>query len=481
MNAPLRRVAMAVFVLFTLLFINLNYVQVVKGGEYRRDPHNKRVQLQAYERERGSIVVDGKAIALSKPTTGRLKYQRYYPAGKLYAPVTGYKSLVYASSGIEEAEEPVLSGDDDRLFVRRVSDIVTGRRPVGGSVLLTLREKIQASAYNALGNHTGAVVALDPKSGQILALVSKQSYDPEPLASHDLAVERKAWGQYQADPDKPMLNRALRDTYPPGSTFKVIMSAAALSGGFSPDTKIPSPRSYTAPGTTTPIRNFAGESCTGDTSSLADALRVSCNTAFAQLGVRLGADKVRSQAHAFGFDQQAPSVPLDTLPSQVGDLADLPSLAQSSIGQRNVRMTPLQGAMIAAGVANNGRVMKPYLVKEITAPDLSPLDTTRPEEFSQATSPEVAAQLQQMMVGVVERGTGTAAKLSGVTVGGKTGTAENGGGQRDTLWFIGFAIVDNNPVAAVAVVLDRAGGSSAAATRIAGSVLRSAVAVQGGK
>jgi peptidoglycan glycosyltransferase len=472
---------MAVFVLFTLLFVNLNYVQVVKGGEYRRDPHNKRVQLQAYERERGSIVVDGKAIALSKPTGGRLKYQRFYPAGRLYAPVTGYKSLLYASSGIEEAEEPVLSGDDDRLFVRRVSDIVTGRRPVGGSVLLTLRERVQASAYSALGNNTGAVVALDPTSGQILALVSRKSYDPGPLASHDLAVERKAWAQYQADPGKPMLNRALRDTYPPGSTFKVIMSAAALSAGLSPESKIPSPRSYTAPGTTTPIRNFAGESCTGDTSSLADALRVSCNTAFAELGVRLGADKVRSQAHAFGFDQQAPSVPLETLPSQVGDLADLPSLAQSSIGQRNVRMTPLQGAMIAAGVANNGRVMKPYLVKEITAPDLSPLDTTKPVEFSQATTPEVAAQLQQMMVGVVERGTGTAAQLPGVTVGGKTGTAQNGGDQRDTLWFIGFAIVNNTPVAAVAVVLDRAGGSSAAATRIAGTVLQSAIAAQGGK
>ncbi|HEV7823932.1 MAG TPA: penicillin-binding protein 2 [Mycobacteriales bacterium] len=480
MNAPIRRVAMAVFVLFTLLFVNLNYVQVVKGGEYRGNPLNKRVQLQAYERERGAIVVDGQAIAFSRPTTGELKYERRYPAGELYAPVTGYKSLLYGETGIEQAEESVLSGDDDRLFVRRVSDIVTGRRPVGGSVVLTLRQTVQAAAYKALGNRAGAVVALDPKTGGILALVSRASYDPNPLVKHDLDVEREAWTRLSADPDKPMLNRALRETYPPGSTFKVVVSAAALAEGLTPASKIPAGRSYTAPGTRTPIRNFAGTNCTGDPTTLDLALTVSCNTAFAQLGVRLGAGTVARQAHAFGFDQAAPAVPLDTVRSEFGSPADAPSLAQSSIGQRDVRMTPLQGAMIAAGVANNGTVMKPYLVREITAPDLSTLDTTSPEEFSRATTPEVAADLQRMMIGVVERGTGGAARLSGVTVGGKTGTAENGGGRRDTLWFIGFAIVDNTPVAAVAVVLDQAGGSSAEATRIAGTVLQSAVAAQGG-
>jgi peptidoglycan glycosyltransferase len=472
---------MAVFALFTLLFVNLNYVQVVKGGDYRRDPLNKRVQLQAYERERGAIVVDGQAIAFSQPTKGELKYERRYPAGKLYADVTGYKSLIYGESGIEQAEESVLSGDDDRLFVRRVSDIVTGRRPVGGSVVLTLRRQVQASAYKALGSRVGAVVALDPKTGGILGLVSRPSYDPTPLASHDLAVEKKAWAELQADPDKPMLNRALRDTYPPGSTFKVVVSAAALAQGYTPSSRIPAGRSYTPPGTTSPIRNFAGTDCTGNPTTLLSALTVSCNTAYAQLGVRLGTDTVRRQARAFGFDQNAPAVPLETVDSTLGPIADVPSLAQSSIGQRDVRMTPLQGAMIAAGVANNGTVMKPYLVREITAPDLSTLATTQPEEFSRAMSPEVAAQLQGMMVNVVERGTGGAARLAGVTVGGKTGTAENGGGRRDTLWFIGYAIVNNTPVAAVAVVLDQAGGSSAEATRIAGTVLQAAVAAQGGR
>ena len=481
MNAPLRRVAMAVFVLFTLLFVNLNYVQVVKGGEYRQDPKNKRVQLQAYERERGPIVVDGRAIAFSRATKGELKYERRYPAGQLYAPVTGYKSLLYGEAGIEQAEESVLSGDDDRLFVRRVSDIVTGRRPVGGSVQLTLRRAVQTAAYNALGDRKGAVVALDPKTGAILAMVSRQSYDPTPLASHNLDEEKAAWTQLQNSPEKPMLNRALRETYPPGSTFKVVVSAAALANGFTPATRIPAPRSYTAPGTRTPIRNFAGESCTSDPSTLIAALTVSCNTAFAGLGVRLGPDAIRSQAKAFGFDQEAPAVPLPAVDSTVGDLADTPSLAQSSIGQRNVRMTPLQGAMIAGGVANNGVVMTPYLVRQITAPDLSPLDTTQPDQFSRATSPEVAAQLQEMMVSVVERGTGTAAQLSGVTVGGKTGTAENGAGRKDTLWFIGFAMVGGSPVAAVAVVLDQAGGSSANATEIAGTVLDAAVSAQGGK
>ncbi|HEY0486928.1 MAG TPA: penicillin-binding transpeptidase domain-containing protein [Mycobacteriales bacterium] len=480
MNAPIRRVAMAVFVLFTLLFVNLNYVQVVKGGDYRRNPLNKRVQLQAYERERGAIVVDGQAIAYSVATKGELKYERRYSAGELYAPVTGYKSLLYGETGIEQAEEPVLSGDDDRLFVRRISDMVTGRRPVGGSVILTLRQRVQAAAYKALGNNTGAVVALDPKTGAILAAVSRQSYDPNPLVKHDVNVERKAWERLSADPDKPMLNRALRDTYPPGSTFKVVVSAAALANGYTPDSKIPAGLSYTAPGTRTPIRNFAGTDCTGNPTTLLSALTVSCNTAYAQLGVRLGADRVAAQAHAFGFDQKAPSVPLDAVDSHFGNPMDAPSLAQSSIGQRDVRMTPLQGAMIAAGVANNGTVMKPYLVREITAPDLSTLDTTAPAEFSRAMSPEVAAPLRQMMVNVVEKGTGRAAQLSGVTVGGKTGTAQNGPGLRDTLWFIGFAIVGNTPVAAVAVVLDQAGGSSAQATRIAGTVLQQAVSVQGG-
>jgi peptidoglycan glycosyltransferase len=471
---------MAVFVLFTLLFVNLNYVQVVKGGEYRHHQLNKRVQLQAYERERGAIVVDGQAIAFSKATDGELKYERRYPAGALYSPVTGYKSLLYGETGIEQAEESVLSGDDDRLFVRRVSDIVTGRRPVGGSVVLTLRQQIQTAAYRALGDRAGAVVALDPKTGGILALVSRASYDPNPLVRHDLDVERKAWERLSEDPDKPMLNRALRETYPPGSTFKVVVSAAALAEGYSPSSRLPAGLTYTAPGTRTPIRNFAGERCTGDPTTLAAALTVSCNTAFARLGVKLGADTVARQARAFGFDQEAPAVPLDTVRSTFGGPADAPALAQSSIGQRDVRMTPLQGAMIAAGVANNGTVMKPYLVREITAPDLSTLDTTTPEEFSRATTPEAAAELHEMMVSVVERGTGGAARLSGVTVGGKTGTAENGEGRKDTLWFIGFAVVDNTPVAAVAVVLDQAGGSSSEATRIAGTVLEAAVAAQGG-
>jgi peptidoglycan glycosyltransferase len=480
-NAPLRRVAMAVFVLFTLLFVNLNYVQVVKGGEYRNHEKNRRVLLQAYERQRGMIVVDGRAIAHSRATGGELKFERRYPAPLLYSPVTGYKSLKYGDSGIEQAEEPVLSGDDDRLFVRRVSDIVTGRRPVGGNVQLTLRRAVQEAAYDALGARRGAVVALEPTTGKILALVSRPSYDPNPLASHDLAEETRAWDRLNSDPQKPMLNRALRETYPPGSTFKVVVSAAALANGYTPSSRIPAPRSYTAPGTRTPIRNFAGTSCTSDPSSLIAALTVSCNTAFAQLGVRLGADEIRKQARAFGFDQKAPATPLPAVDSTVGPMADAPSLAQSSIGQRNVRATPLQAAMIAAGVANNGVVMTPYLVQKITAPDLSPLDTTPEKEFSRATTPEVAAQLQEMMVSVVERGTGTAARVSGVRVGGKTGTAENGGGRRDTLWFIGFAMKDGEPVAAVAVVLDQAGGSSAKASQIAGTVLEAAVSAQGGK
>lgn len=480
MNAPLRRVAIAVFVLFGLLFVNLNYVQFVRDDELRGDSRNNRVLLQAYERQRGDVVVDGQAVAQSQATDGRLKYLRTYPARGLYAHVVGYESLVFGDAGIESAREKVLSGDDDRLFVRRVSDTITGRSPRGGNVVLTLGRRTQQAAYEALGSRKGAIVALDPRTGAVLASVTGPTFDPNPLASHDREVVRQQWERLQADPAKPLLNRALTETYPPGSTFKVVVSAAALANGSTPDTQVPSPRSFTPPQTTNPITNFGESSCGGATISLQQALTISCNTSYAKLGLDLGEATVRRQAEAFGFEQDGLEIPLPTAPSRLGPMADPPSLAQSSIGQRDVRMTPLQGALIAGAVARNGSMMRPFLIKELQGPDFSTLDRTEPAELRQSVSPEVAAGLQQMMVSVVEDGTGRNARIDGATVGGKTGTAQNGEGNKDHSWFIGYVVKDNEPVAAVAVVLEN-NGTSKEAAGLAGDVLEAAIRDQGAR
>lgn len=482
MNAPLRRVAIAVFVLFGLLFANLTYVQFFKSEELKTNSLNRRVQLQEYDRQRGSIVVNGQAIAASVETDDRLKYLRKYSAPELYSHATGYKSPQYGTAGIESSEDSVLSGDDDRLFVRRVSDIVTGRQPKGGNVVLSLNPQAQQTAFEQLNGRRGAIVALDPRTGAILASVSGPSYDPNDLSNHDSEAQQNAWDELNADANKPLLNRALNETYPPGSTFKVVVSAAAIKDGYTAETKVPSPLRYTPEQTTNYIQNYNGTSCGGDEVTLADALRVSCNTAYSQLGVKLGREKVMDTARDFGFEDENLQVPQGVATSQLGDMDDPPKLAQSSIGQRDVTMTPLQGAMIAAAVANNGTLMQPYMVQEVQAPDLSTLANTEPKTKSRPLTSEQAAELQKMMIGVVEDGTGQAAQIgNGIVVGGKTGTAEDGNERQSHSWFIAFAMKDNVPVAAVAVVLENAGTSSSVPSKVAGEVLRSIVASQGSR
>ncbi|GAA1677506.1 D,D-transpeptidase PbpA [Fodinicola feengrottensis] len=480
MNAPIRRVAVSVMVLFALLFINLNYVQFIKAGAYRTDPRNPRTLIQDFNRKRGQIVnADGQAIASVQQTSGKLKYLRTYPAGPLYAAVTGYDSVSYGKTGLEADQDPILSGDSDQLFVRRLSDLVTGRQPQGGNVIVTVKQKVQQAAFDGLAAQSqfrGAVVALDPRTGAILAETSSPSFDPNQLSTHDSASEKSAFTRLNSDEtNSPLLNKALKESYPPGSTFKTIVSAAALANGFNPQTKVPAGLQYVAPGTSTPIKNDDGTACTGDPTTLLDALRVSCNTAYAHLGVTLGTDKIRKQANAFGFDADISNDSIHAAQSKLGAIVDQPSLAQSSIGQRDVRMTPLQGAMIAGAVANNGTEMKPYLVSDVQGPDLLSLGKTSPSQYGQPMTPAVAQQLQQMMQSVVSDGTGKKAQISGVTVGGKTGTAQNGDGKQDTVWFIGYAIDGGKPVAAVAVVLDQAGGSSSVPTAIGGKVLQAAV------
>jgi peptidoglycan glycosyltransferase len=461
-NAPLRKVAISVLVLFTLLIVNVNIIQVVRADSLRKNERNTRQLIEEYSRPRGAIVVAGNEIASSVPTDDTLKYQRTYANGPLYAPVTGYYSVLFGQRALEKAENDVLAGTDPRLALRRLGDIFTGRDPSGGNIELTLDPATQQAAMDGLNGATGAVVALDPTTGKILALASTPSYDPNQLSSHDPAAMRAYQesitpAEGSKDPD-PTTNQATSERYPPGSIFKVVVSAAALaSGKYTPETTVPAPDQLALPGSSRPLINYNGESCNGGADqTLIDALTTSCNTAFGQLGMDLGEDTVRDMAEAFGINGEGFDTPLPVVPSTIGDVVDDAALAQTSIGQKDVAVTPMQAAMIAAAVANDGKLMKPYLVDSIQAPDLTVVDQTDPDEMSQPISSDVAGQLTQMMTSVVDHGTGKKARIDGVEVAGKTGTAQNAG--PDHNWFIGFAPAAD-PKIAVAVFIRNGGGT----------------------
>ncbi len=464
MRTPLRRVAIAVLIGFGLLLVNVNYVQVVEAGSLKKDPHNGRVLIQQFARPRGPIVVGGTAVARSVKTNDALRYLRTYPGGARYAAVTGFFSFVYGATALERTENSLLSGTDDRLALKRLSDLITGREPQGAAVVLTLNPAAQRAAVDGLHGRPGAVVALDPRTGAILALASSPSYDPNPLSTHNGASITAAYQKLSKDPDAPLLNRATMQTYPPGSLFKVVTAAAALSSGrYKPDTRIPAPRVLDLPQTTKNLTNFGGESCgDGKTDTLSHALQISCNTAFGGLGLALGADALAARAKAFGFGSGY-SVPLPVTNSVFPSSLDAPQTAQSAIGQFDVRLTPMEAAMIAAAVANHGSLMKPHLISEVKAPDLSTLEVATPQELTRAVTPEVADQLTAMMQLVVDQGTGRAARISGIAVAGKTGTAQHAAGQPPHAWFIGFAPA-SSPRVAVAVLVENGGGAGSDAT-----------------
>lgn len=457
MNKPLRRVALACLLLFGILLLNANVQQFVLADERRSDPANRRVLLDEYSRERGPILVASEEIVSSSKTDDDLQYLREYAQGPLYAPITGYYSFIFGASGVEAAEREVLAGTDDRLFVRRIADLITGEQPEGGSVLLTLNAAAQQAAYDGLGSQKGAVVALNPQTGAILAMASTPSYDPNLLATHDGTQLQENWDLLNADPDRPLVNRALRETYPPGSTFKIITAAAALAtGDYDPDdTELFAPDELDLPLTDAVLPNQGGSSCAADEQiSLRDALRISCNTAFGNLGLELGAEALQDQAERFGFNSTV-EIPMTSAESVFPSDINEPQTAQSAIGQFDVRATPLQMAMMIGAIANEGVVMKPYVVQEVRAPDLSPLATATPEELSEAVSEGVAADLVSMLVSVVEDGTGRNAQIEGVEVGGKTGTAQTAPGVPPYAWFVSFAPA-NNPTVAVAVLIEQA-------------------------
>jgi peptidoglycan glycosyltransferase len=477
-NRPIRRVATAALVLFALLFLNVNYLQVVRAQSLRDNPRNNRLLLDEYGRARGDIIAGRSTLVESRETKDRLKYLRVYTGGRAdaaaaFAPVTGWYSLVYGATGVERAYDDTLSGQDDRLFVRRLSDILTGRQPQGGSVVLTVDPDLQQLAMRLLGGRRGSVVALDPRTGAVLALVSSPSFDPNVLSSHDPGKIRTTYERLSKQADKPLLDRATEEVYPPGSTFKVITAAAALEAGMTPDTQLDCSSSIPLPQTRIRLRNFSGESCAPKV-TLTEALQHSYNTTFASLGMKVGADKLQDMAEKFGFNAR-PDFALRSVASAFPQGLNVPQTAQSAIGQYDVRATPLQMALVAAAVANDGRLMRPYIVGRTLAPDLTDLEKTEPREQAKVFSKATADALTSMMVAVVQGGTGTRARIPGVTVAGKTGTAQNAGPAH--AWFVGFAPAEA-PRIAVAVIVENGGGGGDNATggRVAAPVAQQVMA-----
>jgi peptidoglycan glycosyltransferase len=476
-NGPLRRVSTVVALLFAALFISTTLIQVIFAPSINARPDNRRTLLDNYSRQRGAILVGDQSVAVSQPTPNEeIKYLRSYPQPLPYSHVTGYFSYTYgAGGGLEGSADDLLSGSSSQFFYTRVTDLLAGKQPVGATVQTTINPKAQDAADKALGNQRGAVVALDPKTGAILALVSHPQYDPNRLSAHDQASVVKAWNELNADPTQPLVNRAIGgNLYPPGSVFKIVTASAALENGkVDPSTQIPAPGVMDLPQTTAGLPNYDRQPCgPNNQTTLQHALEISCNTAMGYLGMQVGAQGLADQAAKFGFGSTL-RIPTRVEPSRFPTGINQAQTAQSAIGQFDVRVTPLQVAMVSAGIANGGTVMRPYLINQVLSADLQTLDRTSPERLGTAVSSQTAATLTQMLVAVVDQGTGTPAKINGVQVAGKTGTAEQGNGKPPHAWFTAFAPA-NDPKVAVAVVVEDGGnaGNEAAGGRLAGPIAK---------
>ncbi|MFD7864751.1 penicillin-binding transpeptidase domain-containing protein [Streptomyces sp. NPDC059783] len=479
----IRRAAAFCLLLLVALLLNAARVQVLDADELDDNPANRRTTIARYDQPRGNILVGGRPVTGSKDTGEQLAWERTYRDGPLYAPVTGYASQTYGTTLLENAEDDVLAGTDPMLAPLPFwNEITRGRQP-GGNVVTTIREAVQRAAYQGLDGRRGAVAAIEPTSGRILALVSTPSYDPGLLSGTGTAVT-DAWRELNAADSQPMLNRAIRQTYPPGSAFKIVTAAAALDAEVvtDPDAPTDTPVPYVLPGTTTTLPN---ESRGCEEASLADAIRVSCNTVMAHLGVEVGLEGMVEAAGRFGFNDTGLRIPSGVAKSNFDTEMSDDQLALSSIGQFDTTATPLQMAMVASAVANGGELMAPHLVERTTTHGGSTVRTTGARTYHRAMNPMTAVRLRQMMIDVVRDGTGTNAAIDGVTVGGKTGTAQHGVDNSGTpyAWFISWAQAPDSgrPAVAVAVVVedaaaDRAdisGGGSAAP--IARSVMEAAL------
>lgn len=478
MDKPIRRLGLGLLIMFSALFLKLNHIQVVRAESLSNNPANTRKMTKDFSRDRGIIeTADGVVLAQSVPVDDAFKRLRQYPEKDLFAHLTGYFSFTYGAEGLERTYNDDLAGRTARIS--NVRDLLADRTRTG-NLKITATKRLQQVAKDALGNRKGAIVALNPQDGAVLAMWSYPSFDPNPLAGHSTKAVQESWNALNTNPEKPLLARTYRERYFPGSTFKVVTAAAVLEK--QPDLATrpyPVLRELKLPQTNRTLRNFGGGSCGG---TLPDLLKVSCNTGFAQIGLDLGPDNLGDEAKAFGFGDKPP-LDLPAVATSVFSDADFdkdkPALARSAIGQQDVSASPLQMALVAAGVANQGTIMKPHLLAEIRDSEGNVVEQAKPEVWQRAMSPQNAAALRDMMVEVVRSGTATRAAVPGVQVAAKTGTAQTVG-DNSHAWIIAFAPADN-PTVAVAVIVESQPGlgdnvtGGRIAAPIASTVLRAAL------
>ena len=480
MNKSLRQLFNAVIVLFVILGISSTIIMVVRANSLNADSRNMRALYHEYAAPRGAILAsDGTVMAMSDPIDDSFQYQRKYMNGNVYAPVTGYYSITSpADRGIEASRDRLLSGQSDSLWMDRAKSLFTGTQNKGASIETSINPRMQETAYRMLGGMSGSVVAIEPSTGRILAMVSTPSYDPGALTGHDSSDASRAYQELARRADNPMLNRATSQLYPPGSTFKVVVAAAALeSGQYSPDSEIPAGASYTLPGTAYDMTNATatGDGVNGKI-SMQDALAYSSNTAFSQLGVSLGGKTIADQAKKFGYGStitldgtNSSGSPMRAVASKFPGEQTPDKIALASIGQGDTLATPLQDAMIAAAVANGGKLMQPTLVDRVRSSDLSVISETTPSVYSQTFSADTSQALTQMMEGVTTKSYPDL-QIPGMQVASKSGTAQIGADNTSNDgWMIGFAPADK-PKVAVAVVVH---GISSYGMEIAGPIMKS--------
>jgi len=480
-NARIRRLGIALCACYVAVFAMLNYVQVFRAEAINEDPANVDRFRRDYARDRGTITAaDGTVLAESVPSDDQYEFLRRYPQGDLFAGVTGFYSFEFGADGLEAAYQDELVGDTLEQQLRGFADLFVGGEQVG-NLRTTLQPELQAIARDQLGQRDGSVVALDPRTGAVLALWSYPSYDPNALSSHDFEAVRAARAFLAPDnPDSPLRISAYEDRYFPGSTFKVVTASTGVeTGRVTPEEpSYPVETSYTPPQTTRPLSNFGGSACGG---TLFVILAESCNTAFARMGVEtLGPDPSVAGAESWGFND---TPPLD-LPRAVEsvfptDFSDnLPALAQASIGQNDVAATPLQMALVAAGVANDGVVMAPYVVDEVRDRDGNVIDEHEPTGWQTPLSPSSSATMREAMVGVVNSGTASSLRIPGLVVGGKTGTAQLGTDPPSShAWMIAWAAPEGGaPQIAVAVLVEgQPGVSETTGNTAAGPIARAII------
>jgi cell division protein FtsI/penicillin-binding protein 2 len=483
-NRALRRISIASLLMFAVLLLNVNYLQAFQADGLTTKPSNVRAFEQQFQQQRGEIVAaDGTVLAKSVATKNAIyKFQRVYPNGPLYSTVTGYDSI-FSSTGLELAEDKLLSGNDPKLLVRNFVNMITGKKPQGAQVVTTIDPKAQRAAFDALAatGKSGGLVALNPATGAVIAMVDAPTFDPNRYTTFSGTKLNKIDSAYRADPAQPLLNRAINETYPPGSTFKVVTSSALFSSGkYTPQSPVDAPTQLKLPGSTTTLINFDGLPCGGGGQvQIVYAFTVSCNTVFGGLGMNIGGPALHAQANNFGMNDPNLTIPLPVSQSNSPLLTDKAQTALSAIGQFDDTVSPLQEAMFSAAIANGGAIMKPYLVQKVEAQDLSSVEATSPQVYRQAVTAPVADKVKSMMISVTESPAGTAhaataeVRAMGITVGAKTGTAQNGINNTglDDAVFTCFAQSGNQQIA-IGVVVKAGGEGADAAAPVAMAVVK---------